>query len=270
MGSAAPVDTVMTKVSPPAGGWDAAGYEQSFGFIARYGASLIDLLAPQPGERILDLGCGTGRLTAELAERGAEAIGLDRDPAMIARARAAYPALDFVCANGESFRLDRPVDAILSNAALHWMTRPQRAITAMARALRPGGRLVLEMGGQGNVATVVEAVTEALVAAGVAPDAIPNPWYFPSIGLYCSRLERGGFDVAEAALFDRPTPLDDLDGGLAEWLAMFVGPFLSPLPEARRPAVIADAVARAAPKLKREGRWVVDYRRLRIVARRSG
>lgn len=254
--------------NPPSRAWDAESYAKSFGFIARLGEDLLELLAAKPGERVLDLGCGTGRHVAALAARGVEAIGLDSDAAMIKSAKAANPGLAFIRASGESFRLDRPVDAILSNAALHWMTRPQRAINAMARALRPGGRLVLEMGGHGNVAVLVGAIHEALLDAGVERSALPMPWYFPRLGEYAARLEKGGFEVDQAFLFDRPTSLDDLKGGLTDWLAMFGRPFLTVLPPERHPAVIERVVERTKPILCHDGRWVADYRRLRVVAHR--
>jgi len=250
------------------GAWDAGLYARSFGFIAKLGEDLLELVAPKPGERVLDLGCGTGRHVAALAARGVTAIGLDSDAAMIAAARAANPGLKFIRASGESFRLDQPVDAILSNAALHWMTRPQRAINAMARALKPGGRLVLEMGGHGNVGIIVGALHEALLEAGVARTALPMPWYFPRLGEYAGRLEKGGFEVDQAVLFDRPTPLDDLKGGLAEWLVMFGRMFLDAVPPDRQPALIERVVEKARPRIFHDGRWVADYRRLRIVAHR--
>lgn len=258
----------MSETTPKTG-WDAANYGRAFGFIHRLGASLIEQLDPKPGETILDLGCGTGEMAAQIAARGADVIGLDGDPAMIEHARAAHPGIRFVCANGERFRLGAPVDGILSNAALHWMTRPQRVINAMARALRPGGRLALEMGGHGNVATVADAIYAALAEAGVPEAKWPRPWYFPRVGEYCVRLERAGFEVAEAMLFDRPTPLDDLQDGMADWLRMFMRPFLVPVPPERHGAVIASVVERTRPRLHVDGRWVVDYRRLRVLARRQ-
>ena len=227
-------------------------------------------MAPRPGERILDLGCGTGQHVAALAARGALPLGIDRDPGMIEAARAAHPGLAFRRADGASFRLEHPVDAILSNAALHWMTRPQAVIGCMARALKPGGRLVLEMGGRGNVAIVLEAIHAALGAAGVAPEAVPRPWYFPRLGEYCARLERAGLAVDQAVLFDRPTSLDDLAGGMAEWLAMFGAPFLAAVPAERRAGVVESVVEHTRPRLCRDCRWLLDYRRLRVLAHRPG
>src|SRR4051812_17242233 len=125
--------------------WNAGIYDNQFSFVSRGGDSLIDLLDPVAGERILDLGCGTGELAAKIAERGATVVGLDSDANMIEQARARFPHLEFVCGDGHEFSLGQ-FDCVFSNAALHWLTRP-RAVTASVRAaLRDGGRFVAEQG----------------------------------------------------------------------------------------------------------------------------
>src|SRR5919107_2160989 len=135
-------------------GWDSTLYEESFGIITQFGAGVVELLAPRPGERIVDLGCGTGGLMAQIAAAGAEVLGIDSSEAMIARARELYPQLRFEVAKGEDFAVDAPVDAVFSNAALHWMSPPEAVAASVARALQPGGRFVAEMGGTGNIATI--------------------------------------------------------------------------------------------------------------------
>ena len=113
-------------------GWDARAYDESFRFVSDHAGDLVALLDPQPGERILDLGCGTGLLAAAIARRGASVVGLDSDAAMIEAARAQFPAadhpgLEFARGDGEALEecsLAGPFDAVFSNAALHWMTRP--------------------------------------------------------------------------------------------------------------------------------------------------
>src|SRR5207302_10671977 len=101
--------------------WDAGLYDGRHAFVWKHGASLVGLLAPRPGERVLDLGCGTGHLTAALAAAGAGVVGLDRSEEMLAQARSAYPALEFVCGDARDFRFGEPFDAVFSNAALHWV-----------------------------------------------------------------------------------------------------------------------------------------------------
>ena len=176
-------------------GWDSALYDEKFAIITEFGAGVVELLAPGPGERIVDLGCGTGGLTAQIAEAGAEVLGIDASEAMIARARVLYPNLRFEVARGEDFTLEAPADAVFSNAALHWMSPPDAVTASVLRALQPGGRFVAEMGGSGNIATIIGALYQALAEEGIPREQVRNPWYFPSIGEYASLLERAGFEV---------------------------------------------------------------------------
>jgi trans-aconitate methyltransferase len=233
--------------------WDAERYQARHSYVFAYGEDLVGLLDPRRGERILDLGCGSGQLTAKIAESGADVTGLDRSAEMIAEARRNFPLLAFEIADAASFTFDAPFDAVFSNAALHWVKDADGAAASIARALRTGGRFVLEMGGKGNTQAVMDAVREV---AG----PVETPWYFPSVGEYTSLLERHGFEIAFATLFDRPTRVEG-DDGLEDWLAMFAGSMLGSR-EARRE--VADRL-RAA--IFREGAWVIDYRRLRVIAK---
>lgn len=246
--------------------WDSELYDESFGVITRLGAGVVDLLAPRPGERILDLGCGTGHLTAQIAEAGADVIGIDAAEAMIIRARELYPRLRFEVARADEFALGAPVDAVFSSAALHWMSPPEAVVGCVLRALKPGGRFVAEMGGKGNNATIIGAIYGALREHGVQPEQVHNPWYFPSIGEYAPLLEQAGFEVTFMHLFDRPTPLEDCPNGAADWVRMFGGDFLAPVPAERRARVLERVNELTRPALYREGGWVADYRRLRFVA----
>ena len=263
-------------------GWDARAYDESFRFVSDHAGDLVALLDPRPGERILDLGCGTGRLAAAIAERGAAVTGVDSDAAMIEAARAqfprtAHPTLQFAQADGEALEeasLAGPFDAVFSNAALHWMTRPKAVLRGLRALLRPGGRLVAELGGHGNVAIVEGALRDALETVGMARERQPRPWYFPSLAEYAALLEQHGLEPRLMTLFDRPTTLEDGADGMAGWLRMFGHPWLAELPPERAEAVIARVEAAVRPQLWREdeadgGRWVADYRRLRVVAVRG-
>jgi trans-aconitate methyltransferase len=233
--------------------WDPARYQSRHSYVYAHGEALIGLLAPQPGERILDLGCGSGQLTTKIAESGADVLGIDMSPEMIAEARQNFPALKFEVADAARFAVGVPVDAVFSNAALHWVKDADGVAESVARALRPGGRFVMEMGGKGNVQTIIDAVREA-----VGP--VETPWVFPSVGEYATILEWYGFEISLAALFDRPTRVEGEDG-MEDWLKMFCAGMLK-TEEARRK--VAD---RLRPKMFHDGGWTLDYRRLRIVAK---
>lgn len=246
--------------------WDATLYDQSFGFVADFGAGLVDLLAPGAGERIIDLGCGIGQLTADIAARGAEVIGIDADPEMIALARQKYPDLKFVCASGEDFSLPEQADGVFSNAALHWMKQPEPVIASVKRALKPGGRFVAEMGAYRNVITITEALYRALEEQSVPSEAVEFPWYFPRTSAYIALLEAEGFDVTNFIYFVRPTPLDNCPNGLSDWIRMFGGGFLAAVPEGGEEKLMARAEELCRDRLCPDGRWVTDYTRLRFRA----
>lgn len=152
-----PEDTSRVSTVPP-NTWNPGQYQQGFSFVWRHGEELIGLLAPQPGERILDLGCGTGQLTAEIAKSGAQVVGIDSSPEMIQQARSNYPGLRFELTDATQFRTAEPFDAVFSNAALHWIKDAGGVASTIAQALKPGGRFVAEFGGKGNVRSLVQAV----------------------------------------------------------------------------------------------------------------
>jgi trans-aconitate 2-methyltransferase len=248
--------------------WDATLYQSQHAFVWESSQDLLSLLAPQPGEVILDLGCGTSQLTQQIAASGAEVTGLDASPEMVEQARQNYPHIPFAIADARSFTCDRQQDAVFSNAVLHWVTEPEQAmafgrsetIACIHRALKPGGRFVAEFGGRGNVAQIVATVSDVLTELGCAAT---HPWYFPSISDYSVLLERQGFQVTYASLRDRPTPLAGGDMGLGNWLRMFGGRWLDRVPVAQCAEVVEAVVQRLQPSLYRDGTWIVDYRRIR-------
>lgn len=242
--------------------WKADLYDASHSFVWKAGASLLELLGVQPGERILDLGCGTGHLAAQMVAAGASVVGIDSSPEMIDAARVAYPQLHFEVADARQFSFAEPFDAIFSNAVLHWIKPPQAAIACMRAALKTGGRIVLEFGGHRNVEQIVNALAEQSPKFGVR---FESPWYYPGIAEYSALLEGAGFEVAFAHLFDRPTPLDG-EEGLRKWLEMFAGSVLNQLGAEDRQAMIAAVERQLRPVLYHNGAWMADYRRLRIAA----
>lgn len=243
-------------------GWDASLYESDHSFVWKYGAELLPLLDPRPGERILDLGCGTGRLTAEIAAAGAEVLGIDNSADMIGQARQNYPKLKFQLADARSFQVSEPFDGVFSNAALHWVREARDVVQGVYRALKPAGRFVAEFGGRGNNAKVIAALLEA-----GASDPLQT-FYFPSIGEYSNLLESEGFEVGYATLFDRPTELEDPVRGLRQWLLMFQQKSLAAIPAESLEQTVLQIEDRLRSELFYEGKWHIDYRRLRVACKR--
>ncbi|MGA8030334.1 MAG: methyltransferase domain-containing protein [Bryobacteraceae bacterium] len=244
--------------------WDAELYEARHSFVWRFGEGVIELLDPQPGERILDLGCGPGHLTQKIAERGAQLVGLDASPEMIGQARQNYPALKFILQDAATMNFESEFDAVFSNAALHWMLDASAVAKAISRSLKKGGRLVAELGGKGNIQQIERAI-EAVAAKYYAADAIPAArTFYPSIPEYASVLEACGLEVRLATLFDRPTRLEG-EHGIEHWIRQFKWFYFDGLQAAEREAALHEVIERLRPSLFREGVWYADYRRLRIV-----
>ena len=242
--------------------WSAERYAATAHFVPAFGAPVVELLDPQPGERILDLGCGDGVLTEKIARLGATVVAVDAAPDMVAAAKAR--GLDARVVPGQSLAFEGEFDAVFSNAALHWM-RPQEAVLdGVRRALKPGGRFVAEMGGHNNTAAVLTAVRAVLARRGIEALSL-SPWYFPSADAYQKKLEAAGFAVEEIAIIPRPTPID---AGLDAWLEAFAEDFLNPLPPDDRRAARQEICDLLQPILRDEtGLWIADYVRLRFRAR---
>jgi trans-aconitate methyltransferase len=243
--------------------WDASLYAGNGRFVALLAEPLVEALDPQPGERILDLGCGDGFLTRRIAESGATMVGVDASPQMVAAAKER--GADARVGSGESLPFDQEFDAVFSNAALHWMSDHHAVLQGVYRALKPGGRFVAECGGHGNIAAIRVALLAVLTAHGIPAEQIENNRFF-SPAEYRARLESQGFQVEEITLTPRPTPLSS---GMAAWLQTFRSSVLDLLPQEDRVLAIEQIVALLKLVLcDREGHWTADYVRLRFLARR--
>jgi|ERR1700730_331597 SAM-dependent methyltransferase len=243
--------------------WDPERYARNARFVSDLGAPVVELLAPRAGERILDLGCGDGVLTAKLASMGCAVIGVDASAAQVDAARKL--GVDARVMDGELLSFDTEFAAVFSNAALHWMRNPDMVIAGVRRALRPDGRFVGEFGGHGCVAKIRKALVDALHRRGINGEAA-SPWFFPTVEDYSRRLTNGGFALTYIALIPRPTRLP---GDVTGWLETFAESFTAPLPPAERSAYIAEVQEALRPELcDAEGQWTADYTRLRFSAKK--
>lgn len=243
--------------------WSSETYAKHARFVSDLGAGVFDLLAPRPGERILDLGCGDGALTEKIAAAGATVVGLDASPDFVDATRAR--GIEAHLGDGEELGFDNEFDAVFSNAALHWMTQPEKVVDGVHRALKPGGRFVAEFGGFGNVAAIVTALIAIARQNGI-DGALAMPWFFPTPQEYSTMLTARGFEVDDIRLIPRPTPLPT---GLRGWIATFRAPFFAAAGE-KSAALLDEAEAILAPSLRdTAGNWTADYVRLRVRALKS-
>ncbi len=241
--------------------WQARRYAATAHFVSALATPVLELLSPQPGERILDLGCGDGVLSEKIVAACAELVAVDAAPDMVAAARAR--GLDARVMPGQSLAFDREFDAVFSNAALHWMHPPEAVLAGVRRALKSGGRFVAEMGGHNNTAAIMVALAAVLARRGLDAHRL-SPWYFPSAASYRQKLEDAGFTVTDIGIFPRPTVLTS---GIAAWLDNFAEDFLGALPEPDRHAARAEVADLLRPVLVDEtGTWIADYVRLRFRA----
>lgn len=244
--------------------WDPATYARNARFVSDLGSAVVELLAPQPGQRILDLGCGDGVLTKKLADLGCEVVAIDSSAPQVEAAKKL--GLDAHVMEAEALPFRGEFDAVFSNAVLHWIKRADQMMGAVHCCLKPGGRFVAECGGHGCVHKVKTALVQALEQRGLDGKA-HIPWYFPTPGDYATRLERSGFRVDSIALIPRPTPLP---GDIVSWLETFAQSFLKALPESARAEYLKEVRAALEPQLRdSNGTWVADYVRLRFAATKT-
>jgi trans-aconitate methyltransferase len=243
--------------------WDPTTYARNARFVSDLGVGVVELLAPRPGERMLDLGCGDGALTETLVAAGCSVVAVDGSAEQVAAARAR--GLDARVARAEALSFAGEFDAVFSNAVLHWIKDADGVLRAVFRALKPGGRFVAELGGADCVKTIRDAVAAALARRGINA-AHYDPWFFPTAEDYRARLERHGFIVHAIVLFPRPTPLP---GDVADWLETFAHPLLGAVPPAERRALVEEVRDAVKPALHDPQRgWTADYTRLRFSAGR--
>ena len=254
------------KMSGRISKWKPDLYNEKHAFVYHYGESLVDLLDPKENQRILDLGCGSGQLTSKINERTKEVIGIDQSAEMIADAKSKFPNIEFQIADAIRFNFNKKFDSIFSNATLHWVKNYKNAIKCMYENLKPGGKIVVEFGGKGNVQTIVDELRNALSTRGYLEQSNLDIWYFPSIGEYSTELEFAGFRVLHAEHYDRPTELADEHSGIKDWISMFAASFFIGIEENHVEEIKNEVQDNVKEQCLIDGKWFADYKRIRIVA----
>ncbi len=260
--------SIPARAGQTAQTWNTSAYAANGRFVADLATGVVDLLAPKPGEHILDIGCGDGALTERLAATGATLTGIDASDSMIRAARERNLDVHQISATALTF--EQIFDAAFSNAALHWIPEGDQPL-ALARifaSLKPGARFVAEMGGQGNIAAIRVALSSTLASFGIEAEHAAASFY-PSPAQYTSFLQQAGFEVQVIDLIPRPTPLPGGPDGMKTWLNTFRNGVLDQLPATDRQLVVDSTVDLLRPVLSDRGQdWTADYVRLRFLARR--
>ena len=161
--------------------WNAKLYDNKHSFVSKYGNSLVELLAPKQGEKVLDLGCGTGDLANTFYEYGVEIIGVDKSENMVEQAIRKYPHIKFLVQDAAELDFHDGFDAVFSNATLHWVQPPIQALHGIYQCLKKGGRFVAEFGGKGNVQMITDEIIHQINEAGFDFKKKQFPWFYPSI-----------------------------------------------------------------------------------------
>jgi len=248
--------------------WDPVLYDQKHGFVAKYGEDVLGWLDPQEGENILDVGCGTGTLTAKISEAGASVVGIDASSEMIAKAKAAFPNIHFFIKDATDFSFSEPFDAAFSNATFHWIKDQPKAIKCIYNNLRAGGRFVYEMGAKHNIENIHHAVKKVLADEGFEENTRMQLNYFSSPAEQAALLEETGFTIAKIIQFERPTELTGEDG-MKNWIIQFCHPFFKNIVDKKASDIIDRSVSLLKGTNYENGKWYADYIRLRIKANKK-
>lgn len=243
--------------------WNAKLYDKNHDFVSQYGKALLELVNTDAGQRIWDLGCGTGILSDRLARSEAYVIGSDLSPDMIATAKSNYPHLDFLVLDATEAAFENEFDTVFSNAVFHWIPDQKKLLNVIYRALRPSGKLIVEMGAKGNIAQIEQAFSRSMNHHGWT---YQSGFFFPSVEEYTQLLQIAGFHIDFIQDFDRPTPFSDGKNGMKNWLIQFFADNLASLPEEERAAILEETEKALFPILWKSTEWIGDYRRLRFSA----
>jgi 2-isopropylmalate synthase len=241
--------------------WNANEYTKHAAFVPSFANDVMNLLAPQLGEKILDIGCGDGALTLKLQAQGCQVIGIDASASMVKATQ--NRGVEAYVVDGHYLDFKEEFDAVFSNAALHWLTEPEKVIAGVYRSLKPNGRFVAEMGGAGNIAALLSAMQTVFQEHSELGE-FKSPWYFPTVAEYKQLLEQAGFSVSYIELIPRLTPLTS---GIEKWLEIFAEGIIHHLTTEQKQQFLKAVRENLLNTLYTEHNgWVADYVRLRFKA----
>lgn len=247
--------------------WDANLYDNKHSFVSKYGNSLVELLAPKEGKKILDLGCGTGDLANTLYKHGVDIVGVDKSENMVKQAISKYPHIQFMVQDATNLAYHSEFDAVFSNATLHWVRPPIQALYGIYQSLKQGGRFVAEFGGKGNIQTISSEIIQQIKESGLEFKQEKFYWFFPSIAEYSNLMEEVGFRVTFAQHFDRPTQLEG-ENGLRNFIDMFCMHLFNGIPEHTINEIVTNVEKKLKGTLYKDGNWIADYKRIRVIGQK--
>ncbi|MDF2872687.1 MAG: trans-aconitate 2-methyltransferase [Anaerocolumna sp.] len=243
--------------------WDSGLYDNKHNFVAEYGKGLLEFVPVDKSQSILDLGCGTGLLTAELAKLCGCVLGIDGSLPMIEKARRQFPKLTFEVMDALKLLFIQEWDVVFSNAVFHWIADQDLLLQKIHKSLKPSGKLICEFGAFGNIQIIEEGFRTVLEDLG---HIYHSKFTFPTVEFFGSLLIKNGFVIDKIYEYDRPTPLNDGDKGLYNWARQFFETDLKGFTVAEQDFILRNLLEKVREKLWNGTTWVADYKRLRVIA----
>jgi trans-aconitate methyltransferase len=251
--------------------WNASSYHRVSNPQFEWGVAVLDRLVLRGDECVLDVGCGTGRLTALLADRVPQGrvIGVDKSPSMLATAAESLPGVPFILADASALPLHAAVDVIFSTATFHWVIDHPRLFRSLYEALGPGGRLLAQCGGGANIQRLRDRAAVLMKDPLFAPHfrQWPTPWNYANAEITAVRLQEAGFVDVKTGLEHTPVVFDE-PSAFGEFLTTVIcRPYLAQLPsEEMRVDFVAQLTSLAAQD---DPPFELDYWRLNLQGRKA-
>ena len=243
--------------------WNAVLYDKKHDFVSEYGKGLLEFVPENKNQSILDLGCGTGTLTAQLSNFAGTIIGVDSSASMIAKAKKQYSNMQFVVCDALALPFEKQFDVVFSNAVFHWIADHDTLLKQVHKVLKPNGLLVCEFGANGNIATIENAFMNA--CQDFEYKYTPK-FNFPTVDDFSDLLKKNNFMIDELYDYNRPTPLKDNERGLANWMKQFFASDLELMSKKMQDEIIKKVEDLTKKHLYNGDEWIADYRRLRAIA----